>query len=512
MTILKEEPSSLTKSYKFVRRPDLSPALRMKIAALVLVFSYHGQVTRLSEKYSVSRSFIYGLKAVLSIQLEGIFDTANELALSRERKRQKAQEKILNLRLIGKCSLSAISELLLLENLALPHSVCFISQFLSSLGAKLGKMVDWKGAVHYASDEIFMIGHEPVLVTVDPISSAILQMERLKVLSKEAWMQHWQRLGEANIIPLSLVKDEGAAMRAAQQEGQSDVAVQTDTFHGVSHRLGIFTSRLEKAVNKAITYEWERQEVAQKAKNEKVKIKKEAAYKQACQQTFEAIEQYENFQFLYSCLVEQFNVFDHQGKARRQEFAIQEAQCALDMMKQLAIPKLNDQIKAIEKLLPQLFDFLPKAQLIQFELETELGQSPAYFWIYTWQNDKKSRKTKNTGKSRVLRQKATIALLILQEHYLLKPTEFDSFKKRIFERLDSIIQSSALVETINSLLRPYMNGARNQLSQEQFNIIRFYLNHRIYKRGKRKGFAPIELLKAKKLNKTWLLSLLEYAA
>ncbi len=510
-TALREEPSSLTKSYKFLRRPDISPALRIKIASLVLVFGYHGQVTRLSEKYGVSRSFLYNLKTILSSHLNGLFDVPNPSESSKVANRSLSWEKILNFRLIGKCSLSAISELISLDNGVLPHSVCFISQFLSCLGAKLGKMVDWQGQVHYASDEIFMVGHEPVLVTVDPVSSAILRMERLNVLNKEAWIQHWQELQDAGVMPLGIVKDEGVAMRAAYAQTQSDVALQTDTFHAVSHRLGVFTSRLEKAVDKAINYEWARQEVAQKAVSRRVKVQKQAAYEQVCSQTLIAIEQYEGFVFLYACLVEQFNIFDHQGNARSREFAIQEARCALDLMKQLAIPKLDAEIEGIEKILDELFNFLPKAQLIQYELEAQLGQTPTYFWIYAWQNDKKSRKTKNAAKSRALRQNTATALDLLQEHYQLKPADFDSFKRRIFERLDAIIQSSALVETINSLLRPYMNEARNQLPQEQLNIIRFYLNHRVYKRGKRKGFAPIELLRGQKLDKPWLEQLLAIA-
>jgi len=101
---------------------------------------------------------------------------------------------------------------------------------------------------------------------------------------------------------------------------------------------------------------------------------------------------------------------------------------------------------------------------------------------------------------------------LLQEHYALSATEFQALKRNIFQQLDGIVQSSALVETINSILRPYMNEARNQLSTEQLNVIRFYLNHRVYKRGKRKGFAPIELLRGEKLKQSWLDLLLAKAA
>jgi ASC-1-like (ASCH) protein len=515
VTTFNEEPKSLAPSYKFIRRPDIGKGLRLHLAILVLVFGYHGQVVCLSQRYGVSRSFIYNLKNDLSNRLEGLFeDTAHDTSRceARNERHLAAVQKILNLRLIGKCSLSAISELMSLEDSSLPHSTCFISNVLDEIGSSLGSIVDWEGQVHYACDEIFMVGHEPVLVTLDPVSSSILQIERFASLTKEAWQKHWQKLREANIIPLGIVKDGGKAMAAAQAEIHGDVPIQLDTFHAVSKRLGIFVSRLEKSVDKAIEYEWERQRVMQNTKSEEVKASRQMIYEEACQQTLIAIEQYESFQFLYSCLVEQFNCFDYQGKVRGQEFAGEEAKCALDSMKELKIDKLDAEIESIEKILPRLFDFLPKAKLMQFEVEAQLGETLTYFWIYAWQNDKRSRKTKNAAKNRALQQKSKTALELLEEDYQISPEDFETLRRSIFTKFDTIIQSSALVETINSLLRTYMDGARNQLSQEQLNMIGFYLNHRVYKRGKRKGFAPIELLKGKKMEKIWQEILLERAA
>jgi len=517
MFTVQGEPSSLKESYKFIRREDIPSSLRKKLAVLLLFFRYHGQVTDYSKRYNVSRSFLYSLKAILEEGLTKLYEEECP-KVSTYLLRQKASWKeILHQRLIGKCSLSAISELLELHDPCLPNSTCFISQFLKSLGTKLGKMIDWQGSVHYASDEVFMIAHQPVLVTVDPISSAILRMESAKVLTKDVWVNHWSCLKEAQILPLGLVKDEGVVMNSAVNcEQMAGVSTQTDTFHAVSHRLGIYTSRLSKRVDKAMEYEWQRQEVAQNAITPKVKRKKQAIYKDACQQTLLAIEQYESFQFLYSCLVQQFNIFNSKGVARDRTIAMEEVQCALDSMKTLKIAKLNEEIEAIEKLLPQLFNFLPKAQLIQFQLQAELGTTCTYFWIYAWQNDKKSRKIKNRSIAKSSRQKSNIALTLLTEHYQNTEIDFEQLKAIIFKKLDGIVQSSALVETINSLVRPYMNESRNQLSQEQLNIIRFYLNHRVYKRGKRKGYAPIELLRGEKLDKSWcdllLVKSLEIAA
>lgn len=191
---------------------------------------------------------------------------------------------------------------------------------------------------------------------------------------------------------------------------------------------------------------------------------------------------------------------------------MEEVACALEWMKQMNIPKLDKEIKAIEKLLPTLFDFLPKAEQTQSQLEQELGNIPTYFWIYAWQNDKKSRKTKDYQKAKYFKTKTLTALELLREHYKAQSKSdlhIDGIKKYVFDKLDNIIQSSALVETINSLLRPYMDSTRNQISQEQLNLIRFYLNHRVYKRGKRQGRSPFELLSDTKIERNWVEQLLD---
>src|SRR3989442_15687257 len=72
--------------------------------------------------------------------------------------------------------------------------------------------------------------------------------------------------------------------------------------------------------------------------------------------------------------------------------------------------------------------------------------------------------------------------------------EFDTLKALVFDKLDSIIRASSLVEMVNSLIRPSLNSCKGQITQETFNLIMFYHNHRRYKSGKRQGKPPIELL------------------
>ncbi len=90
-----------------------------------------------------------------------------------------------------------------------------------------------------------------------------------------------------------------------------------------------------------------------------------------------------------------------------------------------------------------------------------------------------------------------IATNYLQEDY-------DIVKEQVYQQLNQIVQSSALVECINSIIRHYLNGSKNHVSQETLNLIMFYHNHRRYMAGKRKGQTPMEILTGKKQQKDWI--------
>ncbi len=80
----------------------------------------------------------------------------------------------------------------------------------------------------------------------------------------------------------------------------------------------------------------------------------------------------------------------------------------------------------------------------------------------------------------------------------------DSVISEVYAELDRIVQSSALVECINSIIRPYLNNSKNQVTQEMLNLIMFYHNHRRYKAGWRKGKTPMELFIGEMQKKDWI--------
>ncbi|MCP4399228.1 MAG: hypothetical protein GY801_18240 [bacterium] len=62
----------------------------------------------------------------------------------------------------------------------------------------------------------------------------------------------------------------------------------------------------------------------------------------------------------------------------------------------------------------------------------------------------------------------------------------------------------SFLECINSILRPYLNTCRNQVSQEFLNLLMFYHNHRRYRAGKRAKHTPMELLTGQPQTADWL--------
>ena len=92
----------------------------------------------------------------------------------------------------------------------------------------------------------------------------------------------------------------------------------------------------------------------------------------------------------------------------------------------------------------------------------------------------------------------------------LLDNQFEPLKALVFEKLDSIVQASSLVELVNSFIRPYLNSSKGQITQETLNLIMFYHNHRRYKSGKRQGKAPIELLTGEALEADWVELLIQH--
>jgi hypothetical protein len=504
---------------KFVRRPDLSPELRLYIACLALNFSGYGTITNLSQRYNISRSFIYHLRKQLLMYGWAIFgmqpkSEQNDSDEGPDKELLLLQE-ILSLRLEGRCSIIGIS--LLLKRRGMQNtSIGYISQVLNEVGKSLDPVIGIDKAltfaVVFASDEVFA-GQRPILITVDPVSSAILRMEIGQDRKQESWTAHWNSLLDAGVVPLLLTNDEGSGMKAAGNEVLAQIPRQTDTFHGIAHRLGDICRILEQQAYGAIGEEYERERVILSARQPAVIEKRQQAYQQAIARSAARIQLYDGFYLYYRYMIEQFQIFDEQGQVRCAKTSRENLQEAISAMKSLGHEKTNKQLKTIEGLIDELFVFLQQAQKVvrklNWSFHTPVLQQALHALCRAYQYQKNTEKAKNAAAKKYNKRKQEEGLLevqILLEH---TSVDFEVFKKQCYTQLDTIVQSSALVETINSIIRMYLNGAKNQVNQAQLNLIMFYHNHRRYVQGKRKGYTPMELLTGNRQHEDWLDLLIE---
>jgi len=241
-----------------------------------------GRITDLSKEYKVSRTFIYSELSLFKEAMGGLFFPEQKVEpISRE----ACEAAILAYRFEGKCSIDAISTLMKRADMPL-SSTGFISEYLSCTGRALDNTLKTANCavtlLVFADDEVFAKG-SPILITVDPISSAILRIELAEQRTAGAWSAHYQSLLNTGFVPRLTTSDAGVAMLLARAETLSDIPWQSDTFHGVAHRLGDWDRRLEKAAYAAIERADEREEKLDSARSEAVIEKRlNACFDAAC--------------------------------------------------------------------------------------------------------------------------------------------------------------------------------------------------------------------------------------
>lgn len=497
---------------RFMRRKDLTSLIRAYIATTVIYArstNTWGIITKMAKEFQISRTFVYILATTL-IETNSFIYGSN---FSKSIESEMAYCYMLSLRLEGKCSIVSISTIM--KRFGIQNSSeGSISETLKHFGYLLPNTLETNNievqlAVIYLSDEIFA-NNVPILVTVDPISSAILRIELSDTRNAESWKNHWDCIYENGIVAAYLVSDQGSGICKAHKEALSDTFRQPDTYHAIAHQLGRWVAIIENAAYKAIESEYDSYDKLDSAKTEEVISKRIEKYEAAAKNANNKIELYDNFKFLYSSLIEELNVFDKNGNLRSRNKAEENMEASLRLIESLGKAEINGVVKRIQRTLPDLLNYFDVAKEVVDEL-INFGTEPDALKAIClgWQWRKGAIKSKKTERMKYCKDNEQFCLEIATG-YLQENLEI--VKEQVYNALDRIVQSSSLVECINSIIRPYCNVTKNHMTQEFLNQIMFYHNHRRYISGKRKGKTPMEILTGIKQEKEWLELLLDYVA
>jgi len=491
---------------KFIRKKELTMEHRLHIAFTALMDNSWGIITKLAKDYRICRPFVYTLHDKLYQAANVIFGdktTETEHPDKELTIRKKAIEVALILRLIGKCSITATSEIM--KRLGYSYnSVGSISQILNQIGSALPEdIVPEEGCVIYvylASDEVYSHSR-PILISADPLSSTIIKIELGESRKTCVWIEHFNKIQNNGIAIVKIISDEGIGLTGATEK--LNIPRQSDTFHAISHRLGKWVNSMYDAACAKINEEYHQIEMFYSAKTEKSMQKRLDLYISAQKEANEAIELYDYFRFLYNWIIENLRVFDNNGELNNRNEAEEIIRMVLDVMITFPVKKLQKTVNSIYKLLDGLLDYLDTARKVTYLLKNE-HEIPEYLiklFSLLWQYERNQIKAKKNTRLKYYKTKKQKLISLLKE---ILNEEFEEMKDLIYSKLDTIVQSSAIVENINSMIRDYLNTSRNHIQQNMLNLIMFYHNHRRYKAGKRKGKTPMELLTGRKQQEDWV--------
>ena len=481
---------------KFTRRPDLDPQTRIHIVMLAWLHQgVYGKMTQIAHYYRISRTFLYQLLLAANLQLEVLFSDEKLLF---HKDHQHFEHLLLLLRLEGNCSLLSISAILQALHYH-PHSVGSLSQFFHSAGQMLPStlVMPAKQVVFYLSDEIFAI-HVPILLTIDAQSTTILNIELASDRSAETWKAHFEALAQHHFVSLGMASDRGLGLVAGYQAACDMPLWVADYFHEFRDLFAVL-HQLERKAYAAIAQEDDAARKFAGAKSETNLAKRLQQYDAAHHACEQAIALYAQLAILLHLLREALHVCSPHGRLRTQENVRSELLLLFDMLQELDCAAITHTLTPIRKHIDDIVVPFKHAEAIATELRCVVPHEALDFLVLAWHHEHLSYPSGSQPKRYF--QKERDFWLAGAEGLL--GDAFDTLKALVFDKLDTIVRASSLVEMVNSLMRPSLNSCKGQITQETLNLIMFYHNHRRYKSGKRQGKAPLELLTGKPLKAPW---------
>ena len=482
---------------KFTRRHDLDPHTRIEIVKDVWINQgIYGKMTQMAQDYHISRTFLYQLSWAAKHHLEELFSDPQYLI---EPSDFLLEPWILVLRLEGQCSIPSISSIFKHFDYQ-PSSVGYLSQYLKDYGRSVPSTlrVAEKKMVFYLSDEIFAIG-VPILVTLEAQSTAILKIELASDRSAETWEAHFKDLDKHLFHSIGMASDRGVGLMTGYQAACQDGRWVCDQFHECQelfHRC----QQLERKAYGAIGKEMEAGALFHNAKSEANLQKRLEQYERSHQACEQAMARYDQLSLLLQWLRATLHLCSPLGRLRTVEGVRSALIYLLDMIQEVDDEKLAKLLKPIRSHLDDIFVPFEQVESVHGALLELMPEPIVDALVLAWHHNHLSYQAH--GQKKHAHQQQSQQWLDFAEGLL--DDQFEPRKVLVFEKLDTVVKASSLVEMVNSLLRPYLNSSKGQMTQETLNLIMFYHNHRRYKGGRRQGKAPIELLTGEALQGDWV--------
>ena len=510
------------------RGPKFTARQRLEIGLKCLYSNDPYIADSLAVMYHCSRSHVFNCRRTASEFIDSISDemiTGGCFVLDQK----MIQAMIITLTMACHSSLEGIQ--LFFEMIFGYHiSIGKASETISRYAETAEKIVmndDYSNVRIMASDEIYMPEDAPILVSIDPESTAVLLMKPEKKLSAELWAEALNGVNQyAGLNPEVAVNDSGSALMKGIPMAFKDIRIQPDIFH-TEIDLGYELSKFRNYIEALITEEQKLNESLSGKKIHRRTVEKLKLIKEELEEVLPVADE------IFKSYEEIKKEFGFTGC--RYDEAVHNATEKLAGMLGV-IPSLNEEITRRCKEDPE-FGSLPEKEQNKRKDHIKTVLTASRKWrrynslrAAVHRLEKRVRKEGIFGflerlekKFKFLSQEHGVPEELILEAYRLHTAggtdKYESMYDTLFEKywisecedcLDHVlsdidylvthtIRASSLVENTNHKIRPYIQ-MKKKLSKQFCCLLQLFLNTKVYRRSVkgRAGKSPLELLTGKK--------------
>lgn len=392
----------------------------------------------------------------------------------------------------------------------------FMSKLLHEAGQRAGEIlaqVDHSvlGPVIQVRDELF-VGREPILLMVEPKSLAITGLYATADRDADSWGCVLLFTQDRRVQIKGLAEDGCIPYDASCRAAKLDAAIQKDTWHPLEDVRKVIRDVEREAFQKMKT-----------AANLEKRLRK--AWDEAVFDTWAALEeqitslleQSSCLRFWRDCLWDAVELVDwRSGEIRDRAINQWLADETLKGIRQLPHPRIQKLAEPLAAQLPEMLTFLDAIAhpLTHWQAKTQpLFPDPlsaTHFQAAVarlWRLEHALRNGQKHFAKAALEAQQRLTLW-LEEYPQLQP-----HAENLLSLLEAVVRTSSAAETINSVLRPYLDRRRectDLVSRQCFlNLFALWFNMHKFDRGPRRGKSPYELAGIDLGTDDWL-SLLDF--
>ncbi len=391
------------------------------------------------------------------------------------------------------------------------RSPAFLSGLAHEAGKRAGEIlqrVDHSvlGEVVQARDELF-VGREPILLMVEPNSLVITGLYATADRDAETWGCVLLFTQDRRVQIKGLAEDGCIPYDASCKAAKLDAAIQKDVWHPLDD--------VRKVIHDVEREAYQKLKAAEQLEKQLRKEWDDAVFAE----WIKPYEQFENLliqinrlSFWYGCLWDAVELVDwHNGEIRNRAINQWLAEETLKGIKQLSHPRIQKLAERLEKQLPEMLTFLDgiASPLTDWQAQAEQHfqdhSSALYFQnsvARLWRLEHALRNGHNKFRKATLEAQLWLAVWIDDD------PQIQALAEKLLCLLERTVRTSCAAETINSILRPYLDRRREStdlVSRQLFlNLFVLWFNLHKFERGPRKGKSPYELAGIDLHSNDWL--------